>query len=473
MQGVSKPDAQRNLEAAFDAVAANAQDSKWRKCRARIPVYLTRAYERAAKALAKARVSGGGRQLVFATPAPWPHPVDGEAVLEEVLGALRNYVVLPEPALHACVLWVAHTYLFNVAMITPRLELKSPQKRCGKTTLLMLIGHLASRTIATANISAAALYRTIDQAQPTLLVDEADTFLSENEELRGVINAGFMRGGQVIRLVGDDHSPRAFNCFAPVAIATIRKLPDTIEDRAIALVMTRRLKTEPVTRLRLDRLTQLAPLASQLRRWADDNSAALEAADPDVPDVLNDRAQDCWRVLLAIAESVGGPWPQRARDAAKSLSADNDDIESIGTQLVTDLRDLFAARKQDALFSFESPKRWAGWRNAPGPNGAGAVSRSPRCSSLVFWGISRSARDLSGAARRPPKATRSSSSRTPSGAMSRDLMPRTPLLIRSSVTTRRNRGFAESDPSQLRVTGRKAKNPKQSATCDGVTDQIP
>jgi putative DNA primase/helicase len=367
MQGVSEPDAQRNLEGVFDAVAPTAQDSKWRKTRSRIPVYLARAYERAAKALAKARSSGGGRPLVIASPTPWPQPVDGEELLTEVAGVLKTYVVLQEAALHAVSLWIIHTYVFSTTMITPRLLLKSAEKRSGKTTLLLVIERMASRAIATANISPAALFRTIDLAAPTLLVDEADTFLSENEELRGVINAGFMRGGQTIRVVGDDHLPRAFNCFAPVAIATIRRLPDTIEDRAIAIAMRRKTKNEAATRLRLDRLTQLAPLASKIQRWANDNSAALETVDPAVPAALNDRAADCWRVLLAIADIIGGAWPECARSAATSLSADNEDVETTGTMLLADLRDLFVARQQDELFSWEIAEALGKMETRPWP----------------------------------------------------------------------------------------------------------
>jgi hypothetical protein len=44
-----------------------------------------------------------------------------------------------------------------------------------------------------------------------LLIDEADTFLRDNEELRGVLNQGHRKGGQVIRTAGDDYEPRIFN----------------------------------------------------------------------------------------------------------------------------------------------------------------------------------------------------------------------------------------------------------------------
>jgi putative DNA primase/helicase len=335
-----------------DNVPTPQQDQKWRKAKDNLKRWVTRAYARAAKVLNAKRLKGTGRPLTFTAPTPWPQEVDGAELLDELVETIKRHVVMPAAAAHAVALWITHTYVFTAMMVTPRLELKSPEKRCGKTTLLLIIGELAARTLPTANISASAIYRTVEAAQPTLLIDEADSFLKDNEELRGVLNAGFMRGGQVIRVTGDNHEPRIYSCWAPVALATIRPLPDTIEDRSVTIPLTRRLKTETITRLRLDRLTQLQPLTSRLQRWATDNIAQLETADPEIPEALNDRAADCWRILCGIAERAGGEWPERARAAAASLSG-NADIETLGTLLLGDLRELFEASGLDALFSHE------------------------------------------------------------------------------------------------------------------------
>src|SRR5262249_30087310 len=162
------------------------------------------------------------------------------------------------------------------------------------------------------------------------------------------LNAGYLRGGQVIRTVGDDHEPRMFSCFAPVALAPIRKLPDTIEDRSISVTLRPPTKTENVTPLPFAPLQQLAPTAGPRQRSADDNRQAIEAADPAVPEALNDRMADCWRVLLAIADLSGGEWPQRARAAALALSRDNNS-ETIGTLLLGDIRDIFTAANATEL----------------------------------------------------------------------------------------------------------------------------
>jgi putative DNA primase/helicase len=311
--------------------------------------------------------TGPGRPLSFDEPEPWPQPVAGATLLDELALVCRRHVVMSEAAAHAIALWIVHTYLFLVVMITPRLAIKSAQKRSGKTTLLMIIGELAARPLSTANITAPAVYRTIELARPTLVVDEADTFVSENDELRGVLNAGYMRGGQVIRTTGDDHDPRIFSCWCPVAIAAIRRLPDTIEDRAIAIVLKRRRRDEDIMRLRIERLAELAPLARKARRWAVDYIDRLGTADPSIPNQLNDRAADCWRVLIAIADLAGGPWPVRAREAALTLSADNNDVETVGTRLLADLRELFDADPSGVLFSEEIVAALVAMEDRPWP----------------------------------------------------------------------------------------------------------
>jgi len=64
------------------------------------------------------------------------------------------------------------TWFIDVVRVAPLAVITSPEKRCGKTLLLSLMGRLVARAITASNISPAALFRTIDAWQPTLLIDE-------------------------------------------------------------------------------------------------------------------------------------------------------------------------------------------------------------------------------------------------------------------------------------------------------------
>jgi hypothetical protein len=134
-----------------------------------------------------------------------------------------SYVMLPDTSAVAVALWCIHAHAFEASYISPRLAITSPEKRCGKTTLLRVMQALVPKPLSASNITAAALFRTVEAVRPSLLIDEADSFLDENEELRGIINSGHARDGQVIRLVGEDHEPRAFSTWCPTAIAAARE----------------------------------------------------------------------------------------------------------------------------------------------------------------------------------------------------------------------------------------------------------
>jgi putative DNA primase/helicase len=285
-----------------------------------------------------------GRSISLDDAEPWLDPVDGADLLNRLSSAYTRYVVLPSAGCaDALALWTVHTYLVDTMMLSPVLAITSPEKRCGKTTLMLLIGALARRPLLTSNVTAAALFRSIEKHKPTLLVDEADTLFEASPELRGIYNAGHIQSTAfTMRCVGDDHEPRKFSTFCPKVLAKIGSLPETIEDRSIPIKMCRKLPGDHLERLRQDRIhAEMADLRSQMRRWALDWASEL-SDDPAVPGELHDRAQDNWRPLLAIAELAGGDWPARAKAAALELSAPTDDTTtSHGVLLLTDLQALF------------------------------------------------------------------------------------------------------------------------------------
>ena len=63
-------------------------------------------------------------------------------------------------------LWIAATHAMPAWNTAPRLVIKAPEKRCGKSRLLDLIEALCHRPMMTANASPSAVYRSIG-ADPT------------------------------------------------------------------------------------------------------------------------------------------------------------------------------------------------------------------------------------------------------------------------------------------------------------------
>ena len=264
-----------------------------------------------------------GRGLSLPEPNPWPEPVGGGELLDALVAAVRRHVIFRPAAAHAVALWIAHTWVAERFHHTPRLGITSPAKRCGKSTLLEVLRATCRRSLKADNISASGVFRTVEALAPlTLLLDEADAFLGDNEELRGVLNSGFERSGEVIRVVDvqGEHQPIRFRTFAPLALAGIGALPGTLEDRAVPVVLQRKAAGETVTKLRAPGArARLAELGSKLARWAADRGTLL-SSDPAIPEAMGDREGDIAVPLLAIADDAGGHWSQRARDALLTSS---------------------------------------------------------------------------------------------------------------------------------------------------------
>jgi hypothetical protein len=178
------------------------------------------------------------------------------------------------------------------------------------------------------------------------------------DELRGLLNAGYKRGGIAMRVEmrGKEGVLRDFDVFGPKALAGIGDLPDTISDRAIDIEMMRQVRSARVERFRTrGKLEETEPLREQIAAWATEHLEQLTHSWPPLPDELNDRQQDIWEPLLAIADAAGGDWSVRARAAARELHAGGDEADtSVAVLLLGHLRDLFAEHGDPPALSTEA-----------------------------------------------------------------------------------------------------------------------
>ncbi len=270
-------------------------------------------------------------------------------LLDDVVAFVRRFVVLPNDAEHVAVaLFVLHTWAFDAADATPYLAIESPEKQSGKTRLLEVLALVCRDSVKAVSITAAALFQTVAQGHPTLLIDEADAIFAgngeRNEDLRGVLNGGNLRGSAV-RRGGKDGQPVAYNVFCPKVVAGIAtgRLPDTVRDRAVVLPIDRKLRSEHTERLRHRRLRgEVNELRATLGAWA--KQAEGQLANYNLPEPLeriSDRLEEAWEPLLAIADLAGGEYPARARAAAIDLAGDGDESASASHTLLLAIRDIF------------------------------------------------------------------------------------------------------------------------------------
>lgn len=296
----------------------------------------------------------GNDDSPFEEVEPWQDPVDGAELLTDITAIVHRFIICGKETAIAVALWIVMCWFMDVVQVAPLAVITAPEKRCGKSLLLFLIGLLVPRALMSSSITPSALFRSIDLWQPTLLIDETDACLKDNEELRGLINCGHTRDSAfTIRCVGDDHIPKKFNVWAAKALSGIGHVADTLMDRSIPLVLRRKLPHESVDRIRHAEPGLFEELRSKLARFADDNSERVRLARPDLPPSLNDRAQDNWEPLLAIAMVAGGAWFNTATVTALKLSGGESLSQSIGTELLTDIQEIFESKLIDRISTTE------------------------------------------------------------------------------------------------------------------------
>lgn len=293
-----------------------------------------------------------GRTVDLPEIEPWPEPVNGAEILCEIAAAHLRYSVLPSGASDALALWEAHSHSFEVFEHSPRLAITSPEKGCGKTTLRDVVALFVPRPLSSENLTSAVLFRIAESYKPVILADEFDTWISDNEELRGILNAGHKRGGQVFRCEGDNHEVRGFNVFCPVVLCGIGSLPATLHDRSILIRLERAKPGEVQARFDSRRTEAEEILRRKLARWCADHREQIAKCDPVLPPDAHNRVADNWRPLFAIAEIAGGIWPARARSAFASLTMTGEaDNQGLSTMLLGDIREVFSETQASRIFS--------------------------------------------------------------------------------------------------------------------------
>ncbi|MCI5060689.1 MAG: DUF3631 domain-containing protein [Alphaproteobacteria bacterium] len=290
--------------------------------------------------------------LNFEVAEPWEEPVNGVELFDELVTIFKTYLILSDYQAEVLALWALFSYCINANNIAPKLLIYSPEKRCGKTTLIDVLIGLVCKPLPASNISPAAVYRTIEAVNPTLIIDEADTFLKADSEMTGIINSGHRKSAAyVIRLMGDNHEPKQFSTWAATIIGMIGKPADTIVDRSILIQMRRKKPDEMVERFVIHKTEKYFEiLRRKIVRWIYDHFDAFSEAEPKTPKELNDRATDNWRPLFAIADCIGSECSDLARKASLALAyKDDEDEGSAGEMLLTDIRLILEERNQSQI----------------------------------------------------------------------------------------------------------------------------
>jgi putative DNA primase/helicase len=274
---------------------------------------------------------------------PWSEPVDTDYLLRALSAEFKRYMVLPPNIPDVLSLWVLHAWTLDAYDISPYLIVVSPVRGCGKSTLLTLLKWLTPKSIASSNITSSAIYRIVEKHEPTLLLDEAETWAKGDDAMRGILNSGHLRSSAfVIRTVGEGTKmePQVFKTWCPKVVACIGRMADTLESRGFVITLQRKGQGDAVERQPLRDTQKFATLRCKCLRWAVDNINEVLDAQPEIPEELYNRVSDNWWPLFCIADLAGGKWPKHGRDVALSIVRDADEGD-LKLQLLKDIKRVF------------------------------------------------------------------------------------------------------------------------------------
>lgn len=292
----------------------------------------------------------------FPSYAPHADPVDLAELLDTISCTLLRFVIVDKEQADTAALWIAHTYIADLFDVSPLAIINAPERACAKTLFQTVLAKMSFRSLQASNATASALFRSVAIWMPTIFFDEADTFFKDNQDLIGMVNAGYNADGFVLRSEtnGDSFIPTKFSVHSPKSIAGIaldRHLPDSTLSRGIVFNMRRKLPHESVERMRFAEKGLFPQLASKLERFSLDYADKLRQTRPALPEQLSDRGQDNWEPLLAIAMCANEDWFARATAAALSMSKASKESVSTGNELLADIQQVFEARHGDGAYA--------------------------------------------------------------------------------------------------------------------------
>jgi len=303
--------------------------------------------------------------LTFEDIKPCSDPVDGNNLLDQLTKTFKDHMVLPSGMPELCAVYSLFTHCIDAFDYAPYLSVSSATMRSGKSRLGDIFEALVQKPLKADSATEATIFRVVNAHEPTMILDEADTWSRDNEGMRGILNAGNKRNAKVLRCSGDSHEPKAYKVFGAKIILGIGKRWGTLADRCIEIALKRKLVSEEVQRIKASRFHKdLKPIREQMRRWANDHMDDLRDAEPELPQLTDDRAMDNWEPLLAIGDACSKQWGERLREIAQETHKEKEENEII-VRLVHDMEKIFEDHYSDKMTSEQMCNELAQIDDAP------------------------------------------------------------------------------------------------------------
>ncbi len=285
----------------------------------------------------------------------------------QLIGYIQNYIkkyvdVSPLFERIACY-YVLFSWVYDSFNELPYLRLKG-DAGSGKTRFLITVGSICYKPIFASGASTISpLFRMIDAARGTLIIDEGDFRASdEKSEIIKILNNGNARGFPVLRseVSGTgEYNPHAYTIFGPKLIATRKSFEDrALETRCLTEEMgQRRLRPGIPINLPKKQKQEALVLRNLLLTFRFRHAHRFEAHDHLSDTSIQPRLKQVFNPLLSIVDD------QAIREELVELACEYDQVlrEDRGmdaeAQVLEIIRDLIKAGEKPSV------KHIADWFN--------------------------------------------------------------------------------------------------------------
>jgi hypothetical protein len=237
------------------------------------------------------------------------------SVLRRFIGASRDYLML-------LVVWILHTWVYQLLVTTPRVLITSILPSSGKSTLMDWLYHLCFKPIAMSSVSSPALLSRAASDGGTLLIDEADRTLRKDSpytaDLLAISNSGYKDGGARPTLEptkGGGWERVDLSTWCPVAYAGNNPdLPDDTYSRCISVFLYQSdmvadtdweliQKGDPDTTPPTPPDAGYLALADAIQKWEQSYTTMLRHR-PRLDACIKGRAREKWLPLARVAQTL-------------------------------------------------------------------------------------------------------------------------------------------------------------------------
>jgi hypothetical protein len=222
------------------------------------------------------------------------------------------YLELPDVRLYDLLtLWVIGTYFHPLFNTYPYIYVGGISLS-GKTKVLTLCSCLGFNSVLCADLSAAVLYRLIQDGRCSLFIDEAEDLHSRylSADFRKILLSGYKKGLRVYRsrrTEDGNFTSEFFEVYGPKMLANIEGLESVLGSRCITIIMQRTLNNEMSGREISIEDTVWQQTRDLVYPFLMGNWRAVKQAYLEIQNIttLLNRDWELWKPILALAKFFG------------------------------------------------------------------------------------------------------------------------------------------------------------------------